>query len=195
MHAAEVTSKCFECGDTMRGHVENYRYTESGLNSVVLSNVLVFRCKRCGATMPQIVAAAELHRKIAMALLEKETRLTGAEVRFLRKAVGYSATELAKLAGTSKSVVSRWENRSLFSQENDRLIRMICVHKMLRDAFANQDVTEALAGTAQRLLSGMDDTLRKLRKTRGRRQQYVIDPAELRNYGSAEPRVKSSAVQ
>jgi YgiT-type zinc finger domain-containing protein len=187
---AAITSLCFECGRTMEGRKENYRYVESGLDSVVLRNVLVFHCKNCGASVPQIVAANILHRWIVIRLLTKEYRLSGAEVRFLRKAVGYSATELAKMAGTSKQVVSRWENRSSLGQDSDRLVRLLCAHKMMRDALLGVDPLvnkDQLLAEAQELVSNMEDTLKKLHKKKaGKKQQYFIDPGDLSKRGHAK---------
>jgi putative zinc finger/helix-turn-helix YgiT family protein len=125
-----TTSQCYECGRNMEGRVEDYKYLESGLRSVVLHNILVFRCAHCGAEVPQIVAASELHRRIAMLLLAKETRLTGEEFRFLRKVAGYSATELAEQLATSKAVVSRWETKSAFGKEAEQVFRMLCVLRL-----------------------------------------------------------------
>jgi transcriptional regulator with XRE-family HTH domain len=174
----------------MEGRRENYRYAESGLDSVVLRNVLVFHCKHCGAAVPQIVAASILHRLIAICLLTNEYRLSGAEVRFLRKAVGYTATELAKMAGTSKQVVSRWENRSSLGQDSDRLIRLLCAHKMMRDALLGVDPLvnkNELLAEAQELVSSMEDTLKKIHKKKaGKKQQYFIDPGDLSKYGHAK---------
>ena len=186
---AAITSCCYECGRTMEGRKENYRYIESGLDSVVLRDVLVFHCKHCGAAVPQITDASILHRLIVIRLLAKEYRLSGAEVRFLRKAVGYSATDLAKMAGTSKSVVSRWENRSSLGQDSDRLIRLLCAHKMLRDALLGVDPLvdkDQLLTEAQVLVSDLEETLKKIHKRKvGKKQQYFIDPGDLSKYGHA----------
>jgi len=183
-----TTSKCYDCGELMEGRVENYKYVESGLSSVELKNILVFRCSHCGGVMPQITAAVQLHARIAMHLLSKKTRLRGEEIRFLRKAVGYSATHLAKMVGTSKSIVSRWENHSTTSQENDRLIRLICLNKMLSDCLLGSspsDIPEDFVGKAQEMLASMDETLIKLRKKKSaKREHFAIDPAELGRLGS-----------
>ncbi len=196
-----LITRCYECGTEVEGQRENYRYVESGLKSVVLRNILVFRCKQCGAVVPQITAATELHCRIAVHLLTKETRLAGEEVRFLRKAVGYSATEFAKMLGTSKAIVSRWENHSTLGQESDRLVRLICVNKMLSDSLSNTDhsrISEADVRQAQELVLSMHDTLKKLRKKKSHKQeQYMIDPAELSSYGciSAEDGERKIQVQ
>jgi putative zinc finger/helix-turn-helix YgiT family protein len=194
MHQLITTSKCYDCGELMEGRVENYKYSECGLSSVVLKSILVFRCKTCGAVVPQITAAGCLHTGIAVHLLRKETRLSGEEVRFLRKAVGYSATELAKMAGTSKAVVSRWENHSSLGQESDRLVRLICLNKMLSDyVFCSKDSKrdESLL-KAQELLASMDNTLRKIHRKKGiKKERYEIDPAELSRYGAATDDVQA----
>lgn len=188
MHQLITTSTCYDCGELMEGRVADYKYVESGLSTVVLKNILVFRCSHCGGVMPQIGAAAQLHTWIAMHLLTKKTRLTGEEIRFLRKAVGYSATHLAKMVGTSKSIVSRWENHSTTSQQNDRLVRLICLNKMLSDCLLGSvpsDISEHFVKQAQELLASMDDTLKNFRKTKSaKNQRFTIDPAELSRLGS-----------
>jgi len=55
--------------------------------------------------------------------------------RYLRKWVGYSATELAATTGFSKSIISRWENaKKLIAKESDRLLRLVIFAKMLENA-------------------------------------------------------------
>jgi transcriptional regulator with XRE-family HTH domain len=170
----------------MKGQVENYRYVESGLKNVLLKGILVFRCKDCGAEVPEISGASSLHTLIGIRLLFKDSRLNGEEVRFLRKLVGYSATELAQLAGTSKSVVSRWENKDTFGEHTDRLIRLICLNKMLSDSLPEVDKTEGGAdGRARTLVdpSGltrfMVTALKTLKKGRNSRKSVEIDREDL----------------
>jgi putative zinc finger/helix-turn-helix YgiT family protein len=128
-----VSRDCFECHRNMIGRRENYRYTEAGLKSVTLTNVLVFHCK-CGAIVAELPAIGQLHALIADHLFRKKTILSGEEVRFLRKWVGYSATELAETTGYSKSIISRWENdRTKIGKEPDRLLRLIVFAKALEN--------------------------------------------------------------
>ena len=129
-----VSRKCYECHRTMIGRRENYPYTEVGLKSVTLTNVLVFHCK-CGAIVAEIPGAGQLHFLIAIDLLRKGTILSGEEARYLRKWVGYSATELAETTGYSKSIISRWENeKQIIAKESDRLLRLVVFAKMLENA-------------------------------------------------------------
>jgi transcriptional regulator with XRE-family HTH domain len=68
-------------------------------------------------------------------LLRKKTILSGEEARYLRKWVGYSATELAETTGYSKSIISRWENeKQNIGKESDRLLRLVVFAKMLENA-------------------------------------------------------------
>jgi len=130
----QASRECNECHRTMIGRRENYQYTECGLKSVTLTNVWVFHCK-CGAILAELPAVGQLHYLIAFDLLRKETILSGEEARYLRKWVGYSATELAETTGYSKSIVSRWENeKQNIAKESDRLLRLVVFAKMLENA-------------------------------------------------------------
>jgi putative zinc finger/helix-turn-helix YgiT family protein len=123
--------KCYDCGRTMKGERENYLYSEVGLKSVVLLNIVVYHCK-CGAIVPEIPYTGILHSCIAMSILEKKALLSGEEVRFLRKTAGYSATDLARVMGMGKGTVSRWENeKKKIGKESDRLLRLVCFARMM----------------------------------------------------------------
>jgi putative zinc finger/helix-turn-helix YgiT family protein len=118
--------RCYDCGKTMVGTRENYSYQEVGLKSVVLLNIVVYHCK-CGAIVPEIPYAGILHGSIAMSVLEKKALLSGEEIRFIRKAAGFSATELARVLGMEKETVSRWENsKQDIGKDADRLLRAVC---------------------------------------------------------------------
>lgn len=130
----QYSRQCYECQRPMVGRRENYPYTEAGLKSVTLMNVLVFHC-RCGAIVAELPGLGQLHSLIAFSLLRKKTILSGEEARYLRKWVGYSATELAATTGFSKSIISRWENaKKLIAKESDRLLRLVIFAKMLENA-------------------------------------------------------------
>lgn len=192
MDEGVMVSKCYECGETMAGRLENYRYVECGLPSVVLKQVLVFRCKKCGAVKAQICAASVLHRIIAYAIMSKETRLSGLELRFLRKVAGYSATDFAVVAGTSKSVVSRWEHSAALGKQSDRLARLLCAQKLLSDSLSETNTPNSDGDSrleeARDALAKMEDTLRRIHaKKKGKCQvQYEIDPVTLSRYGMTD---------
>lgn len=128
-HIAE--RKCYDCGKTMHGRRENYTYSECGLRSVILLNILVFHCE-CGAIVPEIPSPAVLHVSIAMTVLKKKTLLSGEEIRFVRKVAGYSATDLGKVIGMKNTSISHWETESKhIGKDADRLVRLACFARMV----------------------------------------------------------------
>ncbi len=128
---SKLERRCYECEKTMTGKRENYRYQEAGLKSVVLLNIVVYHCE-CGAIVPEIPYAGLLHHCIAMSVLEKKTLLSGEEIRFMRKAAGYSATELARVMGMNKVTVSHWENdKRKIGKDADRLLRLVCFARIM----------------------------------------------------------------
>jgi putative zinc finger/helix-turn-helix YgiT family protein len=146
--------QCYDCGKTMVGERENYSYQEIGLKSVVLLNIVVYHCK-CGAIVPEIPYTGILHNCIAMSILQKKALLSGEEIRFIRKAAGFSATELARVLGMEKGTVSRWENsKQDIGKDADRLVRAVCFARtMERLAGVNtqQIADKDLAGSLSRL--------------------------------------------
>lgn len=120
--------KCLECGDAQvtTAH-ENFNYKASGL-PVTLVNVEVRRCKACGEFEVVIPRIEELHRAIARAVIAKRSRLTPAEIRFLRTRLGWSGTDFARHMGVKAETVSRWENgHDHMSPAADRLLRLMIV--------------------------------------------------------------------
>jgi putative zinc finger/helix-turn-helix YgiT family protein len=118
--------KCLECGAPMKTRKESYRYDECGLKHITLAGVKVARCPRCGNFEIAIPQLEELHRLLARVLIEKSTRFTGDEVRFLRKSLGWSGADLAKHMGVAGETVSRWENDAApIGPQADRLLRFL----------------------------------------------------------------------
>src|SRR5579883_463805 len=102
--------KCFECGTEMTSAHENYHYTACGLPNVTLKDIEVRRCPNCGDYEPLIPQIEDLHRVIAFAVATQPSRLSAAEIKFLRKYLGWSGADFAKRMGVSQETVSRWEN-------------------------------------------------------------------------------------
>lgn len=105
---------------------ENYRYDMSGLPNVTLANVEISRCPKCGDYSVAIPRMEELHRVMASAVIRKPAALTPAEIKFLRKFIGWSGVDFAKHMGTTPESVSRWESGKLaMSAAADRLLRLM----------------------------------------------------------------------
>jgi putative zinc finger/helix-turn-helix YgiT family protein len=118
---------CRACHEAeMKTTTENHLYVESGLPNVVLGGVDVRRCPKCGAFEVLLPRVAELHRVIANAVIHKAARLSGPEVRFLRKHLGWSGADFAAHMGVDPTTVSAWENdRKPFGPASDRLLRLM----------------------------------------------------------------------
>ena len=120
---------CPRCGHAMATGRENVDYDVSGLPGVTLVGVEVGRCSGCGHHEVAIPRIAELHRVMARAVVGKTTRLTAAEIRFLRKSLGWSSRDFADHMGTVAETVSRWENgRTPMGAQADRLLRLMVLH-------------------------------------------------------------------
>ena len=130
---------CLECGTPMRTRKENYRYDECGLKYVTLAGVEVARCTRCGNYEISIPHIEELHRLLAKVLIEKSTRFTGNEVRFLRKSLGWSGSDFAKHMGVTVETVSRWENDAApIGPQADRLLRFLVAQGRLTTKYPTE---------------------------------------------------------
>jgi putative zinc finger/helix-turn-helix YgiT family protein len=118
--------KCFECSAEMQATREQYHYVESGLPNVWIENVEVRRCPECGDEEVVLPALEGLHRAIAAALVRKPARLTGAEVRFIRKTLGWSGKVFAERMWVDPSTVSRWErSKESVGPQSDLLVRYL----------------------------------------------------------------------
>lgn len=123
----------------MKARKENYRYDECGLKYITLVGLEVTRCPGCGNYEISIPNVEKLHRLIARALIEKMTRLTGGEIRFLRKSLGWSGGDFARHMGVTEETVSRWENDAApIGPQADRLLRMMIAQGRLTTSYPTE---------------------------------------------------------
>jgi transcriptional regulator with XRE-family HTH domain len=182
MRRIVATAKCqmSGCSGTMEGRKGEYRYLESGLDSVILKDILVFHCPKCNTIIPEIPAAGVLHRVIALHLLRKTTLLTGAELRFLRKLCGYSMTEFSEIMGSSNAVVSRWETQSTHGAGTERTIRLLALGKLVREIAGRPDPILKNV-TVEELSAEVLQTLKTLVDRRGN-ERYEIPSKEVEQF-------------
>ena len=106
-----MTQRCLECGSNMRVR----RETISGEKALGLPGVYVrtsvARCPKCDATEVIFPNIEGLHQALARSIVAKAERLSGAEVRFLRKVLGWSGADFAQHMGTSAETISRMGTR------------------------------------------------------------------------------------
>lgn len=101
----------------------SYHYTESGLRNLWLASGFEIIETRYGAGV-SIHDVAGLHRAIGQAIAKK-ARITGAEIRFLRKEMDLSQRALGQLLGTADQAIAKWEKTGRVPKTADRMIRLI----------------------------------------------------------------------
>lgn len=103
-----------------------YRYTESGLDDVIIQG-LSYVCDDAGNQVVTIPNINKLHRAIATGIVEKEGSLTGKELRFLRSEMGMTQAELAAIVHREPLAISRWERGEVESIDAnaETLIRLV----------------------------------------------------------------------
>lgn len=107
-------------------------YKQSGLDNIRLEGVIEYRCDQCGEVYHSFGNMDQLHKLISQRLIGKKGNLTGAEVRFLRVALGYNSAMFAKLVGITASHLSRIEGKKqdpVSSDQLDHAIRFLVASK------------------------------------------------------------------
>ncbi|MCL2713658.1 MAG: hypothetical protein FWD68_03435 [Alphaproteobacteria bacterium] len=66
----------------------DYRYTESGLDNVLIRGMNVFVDEDGGEEWITIANINALHRAIALGIIRRQTSMSGRELRFLRSEMG-----------------------------------------------------------------------------------------------------------
>jgi putative zinc finger/helix-turn-helix YgiT family protein len=105
---------------------ENHKYTECGLSNVLILDLEVRYCAACGERQYVFPRLAQLHKLLAVVTAQQAASLTGEQIRFLRKHMGWSRSEFADLIGVEGETVSRWEHgRAPMSASAERLLRLL----------------------------------------------------------------------
>jgi putative zinc finger/helix-turn-helix YgiT family protein len=127
----------------MREKVETVQFL--GLPGVRLQTT-VARCSKCGANEVKIPNIEGLHRAIARMVIAKDARLSGAEVRFLRKVLGWSGSDFAAHMGATPETVSRWETDTApIGPQADRLLRLMVMTSDPVADYRKLDLLKAVA--------------------------------------------------
>lgn len=99
---------------------------------IYADGVQVGTCGACGERFTSYPKSGLMLDAVAQALINKPSRLTGREIRFMRSKLGLRGEEFAAQLGVTAAQVSRWENAApkegkavVVSATADRLIRML----------------------------------------------------------------------
>ena len=134
--------KCRSCGSRSITIRLEDRPLDS-LPSVTLRDLKISQCAECGAEAVSIPRIEQLHEVVAKALVKKPGRLSGPEVRYLRKWLGWSGRELARRFDLSPEHVSRIENdHNPIALVADRLLRILVLTRSPSPDYSPEDVIE-----------------------------------------------------
>lgn len=135
--------KCPECNAEMKIVHKNYPYAECGLSGVTLLGLEFRACPECGEEERVMPRLEQLHGVIAEAIAEKSPRLTGAEVRFLRKHLGWSGDYFAGVMGVRQETVSRWETeKEPMGVVSERLLRLMALRVRPIESYPNERLVD-----------------------------------------------------
>jgi putative zinc finger/helix-turn-helix YgiT family protein len=180
--------KCYEknCKGVMQGITGAYRYKECGLDNITVRNITVYTCGNCGAVVPEIPAIGELHRSIALSLIHKQTQLTGAEIRFLRKMAGMTPKDMSDALGVHPTSLCKWETGERKpAKKTDASIRLIALAGMLQDMFKERDLLPQVSKAAKELSEvDIKTILARIKKGQAKPVKMNIDPNVLASFGS-----------
>lgn len=117
------------------------KYTAGGMPNVTLIGVEYYKCDKCGEKFYGYGNPDQLHQLIANVLITKKGLLSGKEIRFLRKFLGYSGAVFGKLIGYRQESLYRIEegNQPL-TESFDRLVRFLVASKLRDRNYDLQDL-------------------------------------------------------
>ncbi len=107
----------------------DYRYTESGLDNVVICDLEV-KTDASGEKIYCLQYINKLHKAIATGILTKNSGISAEELRFLRTEMGYSQEELADVMKVSRATINRWENNKRVDPNTEFVLRMLAAEKL-----------------------------------------------------------------
>lgn len=121
---------CYECNERMEIIKDQpYHYDTCGLDNVVIYGVPQYKCPNCGEFYVSILKLKQLHQLIGMNLCCQEEKLSGNEIRYLRKELRLKGLDFASILSVAPSTLSRYENdKESPSESTDKLIRLAYIH-------------------------------------------------------------------
>jgi DNA-binding transcriptional regulator YiaG len=107
-----------------------YRYTESGLDNVVIEGMAPC-INDHGEQVFCIENPVGLHRAIATAIVDHAKGMSGKELRFLRTEMGMTQAELAQLVHRDSQSIGRWEKgQNPIEGTAETVIRTLAIQRL-----------------------------------------------------------------
>lgn len=109
--------------------VPEYPTRELGVPIVIFNSVARNVCKHCGEVTHTIQHPERLVAAAAVGRCKIDDKLSGSEIRFLRKAMGMPSKALAESLNVTPETFSRWENdKAPISPGAEKMLRLsVCI--------------------------------------------------------------------
>ncbi|MGH8122055.1 MAG: hypothetical protein ACREPT_04725 [Rudaea sp.] len=154
-------AQCLSCGGKLASSekAKSHIYSGFGFPVLLINAATVSTCETCDEkeeitvpNLPGLTAAVALQRVMLPA------KLSGADIRFVRKAIGISSAALAKHLEVTPESFSRYENDKLaISPPTEKLLRIIVGYMLKDKAPAMEFDVQKLAD--MRLVAAWDPSL------------------------------------
>jgi DNA-binding transcriptional regulator YiaG len=110
--------------------IEEYRYTECGLDNVIIQGMDVL-IDDAGDEVYHIPNIAGLHKEIARCIITHAHGIKPAELRFLRTEMGLTQAQLAELVKKDHQTIGRWERgEKPIDQNAEFVIRTVAAERL-----------------------------------------------------------------
>lgn len=147
--------KCVNCDykKQLKGQKKAVKYDECGLNNIVLDGITVYTCPNCGEEYFDYGDINQLHSLIKDAIMKRPGKITGPEIRFLRKYFGYSKEYFAKLLEVDERTIYRWESDKNITPQISKSIKIALAYSETdRDYDYHDYLLNKKTGTEFRML-------------------------------------------
>jgi putative zinc finger/helix-turn-helix YgiT family protein len=99
---------------------------ELGIPLLIINSVTEERCTECGEVSHSFPHPEKLNAAAAVCRATMPDKLTGREIRFLRKALAMSAKDVAESLSVTPETMSRWENdKAPMTPQHEKLLRLL----------------------------------------------------------------------
>lgn len=130
--------KCVMCGGETDAGVRMTRPLNLSLPGVQLADVLVRTCASCGEEYDELPPPEVLLGVVTKVVVDRDGALSGPEIRFLRKRLGWSRKDFAEQFCVDDTTVSKWENGRLKLEAfKDKMLRVLAVRGPLLDDYGH----------------------------------------------------------
>jgi len=106
--------------------IAQYETRELGVPLVIFNSVQKNTCRHCGEATQHIPFPERLIAAAAVARIRLPEKLSGAEIRFIRKALTWTAKDMSEHIQVAPETISRWENeKAAMGPGHEKMLRLL----------------------------------------------------------------------